>query len=350
MPNIEPWRKTDRKNVEMGLSEKFSDKKHRKVPGRNLTRLIYRMLATGVGIGAIVLAVLYLYSEKEAWQHLRYVQPSMIVLIAVILFTVMVFNGLVTRDIVAHFGLRLQVREWIGITFVTTLFNYISPFRGGAAVRAIYLKRYHGLPFPKFLSTLAATIAFSLFINAALAGICIIILGIPGDTKGWLALGVCIGIVTILVLGVLFVPVMNREEKGIVGKIAIAVKGWHAINQDQGLKNKLLIWTTINALGNALAFVLAFRIAGWQGEVLVAVVSSAFAKIGSFISIVPGALGVYEAFGAVSAQLIGGHLATALLAILVIRVLSTSIVLIMGTLMLPFLMRSQSIAADPRVD
>jgi uncharacterized membrane protein YbhN (UPF0104 family) len=74
---------------------------------------------------------------------------------------------------------------------------------------------------------------------------------------------------------------------------------------------------------HAFAFVMAFRIAGVDAHWLVPVASSAFARIGALIAITPAGLGIFEAFGAISASIVGADAAAALLGVIIVRLLST---------------------------
>jgi uncharacterized membrane protein YbhN (UPF0104 family) len=297
---------------------------------------LVQLIATILSLVLLAFVLSYLFEEKQAIEHLKQTSPLSLILLCVITFLVMASNGLFTRELVFHFGVKLSVAEWLGITFVTSLLNLTLPFRGGAAARAVYLKRVHDLGYARFLSTLAVTVAFSFFINALIAAACLAYLLWSGQPSSFLALAFCLLMAMGVVLGLIITPrlPMNNKIVAICNKV---LDGWDSIAKNKRLVVVLMLISLSNSLGHLLMFMIAFNVSGWQGSSLVPIVSSAFAKIGSFINITPGGLGIFEAFGVVSSRLVGGDIATSLLAVLSIRVITICLALVLGGAFLPFL-------------
>lgn len=300
---------------------------------------------------AFVLAGRYLRNEQDAISHLTATDPLLLVAMAGLLAACMVLNGLVTRDVVACFGIRLRVREWMGVTLVTSMLNLVTPGRGGTAVRALYLKRAHGLQYAQFAGTLAATLGFTLTANAGLGAVALLLLGIPGGASGWLALGTCVAIMLSLVAAIVFARYADgdsaSESTAVLPRV---IRGWRTIAADRVLLTRLALWNLINAVAHAAAFAVAFSSAGASGSHLAAVVSSAFAKMGAVVAITPAALGIFEAFGVVSARIVGEELAASLLAVLLVRIVSVFLILIGGGIMWYTIMAGDREQRPPGVD
>lgn len=83
--------------------------------------------------------------------------------------------GLFTKIITRSFGVILNSREWFGLSVITSLGNYLLPFKGGAGIRGVYLKKYHDFPYPYFLTVLVATSIIIFFVNSGIgmAGMCL---------------------------------------------------------------------------------------------------------------------------------------------------------------------------------
>lgn len=290
-----------------------------------------RVFSLLIGLAAVIWLAQYVLSQPETWALLGQAEVGVITALVVVLFISKLANGLVIRDLAFHFGIRLKVREWVGLTFVTSLLNLIFPLRGGAVFRAVYLKSYHGLLYTRFISLQAAAVIYALLINALLAGGVLILMGVPGGSSGILTLLACCALVIGIGLGMRFAPAGDLLPSRLA-KIGVAVEGWRTISRDQTLRWKLLGSVSLNALGSAIAYILAFRVAGWSGIPGVPIVSSAFAKIGALIALTPGGLGISEAFGVVSTHLIGEDASVAALAVLVVRALSIVIVGVAGLL------------------
>ena len=324
--------------------------------------LVITILAVTLAIG-----VHFVGTHPEFWQLLEVSSAADIFGTAVTLLLVMVTNGVVLRELMAHSGLHLSVRAWLGITLVTSLLNIVSPIRGGVAVRAVYLKRVHGVPYGAFASALSATLAFNLAMSGALAAACLVALGVPGGSYGWVALAASLGLVVTLALAVWLTPPPNPEPKPELSTpdrsqpepaaseepangshwltralrskhVVQLADGWRKLSQDRVLLVKLLSWNFVGVLLHAAAFVFAFKMAGFVGDWLVPVTSSAFARIGALVAITPAGLGIFEAFGAVSAQIAGAEPARALTGVLIVRLFSVALTIVGAAPFLPLLL------------
>lgn len=280
-------------------------------------------------------------TQQDVWAKLKLADAPAILGIVVSLALVNITNGVVLRDLVGHFGVKLAVRDWLGITLVSTMLNLISPMGGASAMRGVYLKRTFGVPLTTFASMWAASTAFSLAASGALAAAALIGLGVPGGHYGVIALGASIAIVVAVVLALALVPPIAPRATGMLARLAQISAGWRSMSADRALVAKLASRNIVNALLHAVAFVLAFRMAGFEGAWLVPVASSAFARIGALVAITPAGLGIYEAFGAVSAGIIGASPAAALLGVLLVRVFGVVLAIVGGALCSPFVMRDK---------
>jgi uncharacterized membrane protein YbhN (UPF0104 family) len=105
-------------------------------------------------------------------------------------------NGLVGRELVAEFGVRLSPLEWYGLAVVNALGNYLPLPQGGALARGVYLKRVHRLPYMTYAATLLVTYvsAVALYGVIGLAGLAMLrYLGRPSPMLLWLAFGALAG-------------------------------------------------------------------------------------------------------------------------------------------------------------
>jgi uncharacterized membrane protein YbhN (UPF0104 family) len=275
--------------------------------------------------------------------------PLMAVVTASLLL-VMVMNGLVLRDLTARFGTPMVLREWLGITIVGSMLNLVSPVRGGAAVRAIYLKRAHGLAYTRFAGVLGASFVCSIATSGALAATALLVLGIPGGGAGWIALVTSTVLTIGPIVALLGAPPFPKARAGFVHRLGQVLDGWRVVGRDRGLVVRILAWSALGALFHASAFVGAFRLAGFEGDSLVSVASSAFARIGALVALTPAGLGIFEAFGVVSAQILGGPAGPAIVGVLIVRVCATAVSVLGGIAFAPSILRDagrSKMAADP---
>jgi len=271
------------------------------------------------------LANYYVQSGKASLPRLSISDWPPVIILAASLTLVMVTNGIILRDLSARFGARLAMREWLGITLVASMLNLVSPVRGGAAVRAVYLKRAHGLTYTRYASLLGSTFVGSIAASGALAAVSIVALGIPGGRFGWIALAISLALAFGPTAVLRFSPTVPGVSKGIVGRLARLAEGWRLVGSDHALVRRIVAWSIVGAVMHAIAFIAAFSLAGSNASWLVPVTASAFARIGALISITPAGLGIFEAFGIVSARIAGSDPGPAVVAVLTVRVFATAI-------------------------
>jgi uncharacterized membrane protein YbhN (UPF0104 family) len=298
-------------------------------------------LILGVALFAISigLAVKYLIGQQGSLPAIDIRDWPLALGAAAALLGVMVINGVVLRDLVAHFGVRLPNRTWLALTLVGSLLNLVSPVRGGAALRAVYLKRIHGVPLSDVATVLVGSTVFSLAVSAALGAIAIAVLGFPGGIYGWIAFLSSAFIAAFLSVALKLSPPRVRTPNKVLIRISRAAEGWRSLGARPALLRRLFLWNTLAAFLHALAFLLAFRLVLFQGDWLVPVTSSAFARIGTLLAVTPAGLGVFEAFGVVSAKIVGAETGTAVLGVLTVRLIGAAVGIVGGLLMLPILMK-----------
>jgi len=138
----------------------------------SLRRLLpFLLIVVMTGWGAA-----YLLHHPTEWAAIRDIAPLWLFLLFALATAKIIHLGLFTKVVVASLGIKLSVKEWVGLAAMSTLGNYLTPFRGGAAIRAVYLKSRHGMPYPCFLSTLTVLYVMNLSTSAALGLLALIVL------------------------------------------------------------------------------------------------------------------------------------------------------------------------------
>ncbi len=307
---------------------------------------VLKVVSLLAGVGGIVVALAlvaaYLSSEPSALKHLRDANASVVLAATIALFLVMIANGLILRDLVEHFRVSLTVRSWLGITLIGSLLNLTSPIKGSAAARAFFLKRYHDVSYSTFACVLTVSLLFSLSTSGAVAALAIVTLGVPGGDAGRLALLASLAVAASLPVGLLLsatIPDLGKHAPKFLVRVS---EGWRTIRRDGQLLLRVCTWNIAASLLHAFAFVMAFRIAGIDTHWMVPVASSAFARIGALIAITPAGLGIFEAFGAISASIVGADGAAALLGVIIVRLLSTFCSIVGGAAFLPLLVEMRT--------
>ena len=227
--------------------------------------------------------------------------------------------GLFNRIVLTGFGLNLSFVEWFGLSVVTTLGNYLLPPRGGAGLRAAYLKKKRGLPLSHFLSTFVIFYALNLAV-CGLAGLIALAMlpdrGPAGTVLFWFFALVLAGSVPAAVL-----PVRASwfDRRGLRPFMRL-VEGWQIIRERPGLVGRVLVMVVVNLLIFWLMITLSYSAAGADLSLPAAAAVTALLSLTSLIALTPGGFGVQEAVLVFSTGALGVQPAQSLAAAVVIRV------------------------------
>jgi uncharacterized protein (TIRG00374 family) len=227
--------------------------------------------------------------------------------------------GVFTKVIVRSFGIDLRFLEWFGLSAVSAMGNYLTPFRGGAAIRAVYLKSRYDLSYPLFMSTLTILYILTLSTSAAF--------GLLASLGLYLLSGLFRGILASLFLLLLLSPALvllltkvmpvpgtpwrernnarARHDRGIVAWILRGmdqlieilrriVTGWQVISSDSRTLASLFGASMFNAGVTLFMIHFSFAAFGAQLPFLESLVLSNVFMLSSMIPITPSGLGVAE--------------------------------------------------------
>src|SRR5262249_19340073 len=116
-----------------------------------------KLLSVLFTLGILVGLGLYAWLHGDEIASVELVSPPALVLCAGALLGCMVVVGplfYVMVNKVNRGGRPVGLLECTWLSILTTAVNTLLPFHGGAGVRAVYLKRRHGLDYSSFLATL----------------------------------------------------------------------------------------------------------------------------------------------------------------------------------------------------
>ena len=296
---------------------------------------IWSIVILGLTIVAIVA---YLALNPELWEVLQSISIAEMVPLFFLQILMLAINGLFLNTFARKFDINLRVTEWFGLSVVTSLGNYITPFSGGMFARAGYLKHRHAFPYTHFATLLASGYLINFWL-VGLVGALITLVLLGNEYQSWLVLSfflaVTVGISALLVLPIAEVPVPNRLSR----RLKFALEGWHAIRADKALIVRLVLLAGANILFNGASFWWAYVILGAPIPFAFALLISLLTVFSRLISITPGNLGIQEAATSLISGLMGVGVSSGLLAALLIRSAAIVVVFALGPLFSYFLTR-----------
>ena len=131
------------------------------------------------------------------------------------------------------FNLRLKFKEWFGLGIITNFYNFITPFRGGMAARAVYLKKKHGFAIIHFLATLSA-IYIIIFFVGSLAGLISMLLIWHYYNLFTLSLFLLFLSILLFLLGIIiFSPKLPESRNKWLNRFIKVINGWRLIKDNK---------------------------------------------------------------------------------------------------------------------
>ena len=118
----------------------------------------------------VTLALIAYYISKHLsdFSELSLINPLWLIPLAVLFLIVSWTNGIKIKYLAEPFGIKLIFKEHFGLSVVTSFYNMITPFRGGLAAKAVYLKNKHGFSYTNYLATVAGLYVINFFVASIL--------------------------------------------------------------------------------------------------------------------------------------------------------------------------------------
>lgn len=212
---------------------------------------------------------------------------------------------MVTDALVSIFGIKLKFKEWFGLSVVTSFYNMITPFRGGMAARAVYLKEKHKFPYTDFLSSLAGTYVINFLVASFLGLISLFILFEEYQIFNWIVLAIFLFFFIPLLVIVLFSPTFPETKNNFINRFIKVLNGWNLIRKNRKVIATASIVVIIQLFISTFASILSYSVFGIQISFAQALFMACLGSLGILISITPAGLGIQEAIAVFSALVIG---------------------------------------------
>ena len=251
-------------------------------------------------IGVILLVTFALWTTYYVKQHLQDFTiimqvPPFSLLMLYLLFVGMVFsNGLTIKYILSAFGMAIKVPEFFSLSIVSALANYLTLFRGGAGLRALYLKTKYNLAFTDFLSTLSIMYLVHFLVNSILGLIGMSLLYYENTSFSPPIAFLFVTLFVFSSVGILVrirLPDFRLFPLRIIARI---IASWSVVRKNRNLFFMLIA----NNVAYSILMVLQTKIAFANYEVKMswgtALFFSAAKGLALLLTITPGALGIVE--------------------------------------------------------
>lgn len=286
--------------------------------------------------------VVYFYQNIDEFRQSKIVNSIYLIPIFLLAVLFLMTNGLVLKYLLEPFQIKLNFKEWFGLSVINTMGNYLTPFRGGAVVKAIYLKKIYQFSYSYFLSTLTGIYVIVFLVNSFVGLLTIFLLKYFYGIFNILIFLIFLFIFLFLLGIVIFSPKFKETKCSFINKFISVINGWYLIKSNK----KIIITTSLISLVNVAIMVLVmfleFRVFGINIPLLRVLFLSIVSTLGLFFSITPGALGIREAIVSFTAIVINIPIFQVLTVSILDRVVGLIIIFILGPIFSYILMNQKN--------
>ncbi len=296
----------------------------------NMSLTTKKILPLAILLVVIALFVYYISKNISSFRNISIVNPSYIIISIIILIISYYVIGIVTKVLLEPFKIRMSNKEAFKLSIVTGFYNLITPFRGGMAVRAVYLKKKHEFPYTEFLATLAAAYILIFLVGSILGMLSIGLIHYTTGLFSWQLLIVFGAVFLPLLLVIIFSPRFPEAKNKWLNRFVRVINGWHLIKNNKKVIYTTIFRTFVQLILSAISVYYAFRVFGINIDFIKCLFLSAVGNISLLVSITPANLGVSEAIQVFSGLTIGITPAQSLAMAILGRIVSFLVLGILG--------------------
>lgn len=274
---------------------------------------ILSVLISGIFIAAFLIYFLINYKDFEILLTIKLEYIVFIVLIQILLI---LSNALFLVVNLRVFNFRIPLGESVRTSILNAIGNFFTPFRGGAGIRAVYLKKNYNLSYSTFLSTLAGYYFLVFLINSIIALIGLVILKARNEPVDILLIIGFAGFSLFLIYLILFprnietlikmLFVRKSSERKVrtspifkffnrfLKVFQNTMEGWELLTKNRVVLFELFLIATANAILAIALYYMELSSLGIDVSIINVTIFSSISSISLLLSITPGSLGIKE--------------------------------------------------------
>lgn len=282
-----------------------------------------RLLIT---LSVFALFIGYFLLNIDKFKPLLHLNIALLGLIALADLATIISNGLFIKFVLQPFRKFISISESAYVSLISSVGNFFAPVGAGFGIRAVYLKKKHGLPYGEYISTLSGNYIIVFLVNSFFALLALFLLR-ANPSPQYDVLVILFSAIFVVSMAMMFIKlpqsfihkVSTGRGKSVYKPINQVMNGWNKIVSNKRLLVNLIWLIIVNFL---LSMIIAkteitalhFSI-GFPQLILFSVLGS----LSLFVNITPANLGVKEAIYIFSATVIGFSTSQILLIALIDR-------------------------------
>jgi len=289
-----------------------------------------RVLSMGLTLCVLCVLGTYLYSNRDDIVRLTIVSPAYFGLCVLGLAGSWIGSAMLQQVMVRKFEVRIGFVESLGLAIVTSAVNLFAPLQSGAGLRAVYLKRIHGLSYGRFVATLYGFYVLLILGNSLLASASIAWISVIECREGMSV--VLSAAVLCLIASVLaaFLPRFRLGAGWISRNVSAVLDGWHTLRKDLPCLAQMTAIAVVQIGANLAILWGAYESIGIHLNLPELAAVGSLAGLSMVLSLTPGNLGINEAVVAFTGSTLGVDAAQGVVAALICRAVTVVLLLILA--------------------
>lgn len=264
-----------------------------------------RYVINALGVLVIAALILYLYNNRnifDALENIRWQQIFWIIILDTASFLV---GSLQNQSLLNRFDTKVSFVDCVLLQYGNNFLNKILPtIGGGAAFRAIYLKKKYQFPYSQFVSTVAGLYVISFFSVALIGIICLWLIYLQKHQFNLVILVVFGGILLPCLFIIIFSPQIRQGHNQLTKLLSSILAGWNIIKQQPGNIFVYILFSIIILLLSAWQTLISYQALGVKVDIVSMLFLSTLSIILVLLNFTPDGIGIKEGIYLFSANLV----------------------------------------------
>ena len=278
----------------------------------------------------IVFIVMYVLNNLKEFEKVFHLSILLVLILTMLTIFKFLLLGFFNKIILYNFNIFLKPIVWVGLAFVTAMGNLLTPFRGGAGIRAIYLKKQYSLNYSNFLSTIAGIYFLTFLINSFIGAITVLLIYYIYGIINYSVLFFFSGLFLFFVIIISLSPDIPEFRNKLLGGVSRVIRGWYKIKKNKKMMFNLIIVIFINSIVTLFIIHFSFLSISINLPLIKCLFLSTLLTFSNLTNITPGGLGIREGIVVLGSKLFLISTPESLLAAGIFRIISMVIVFTLG--------------------
>ncbi|MBU2633758.1 MAG: YbhN family protein [Nanoarchaeota archaeon] len=203
-------------------------------------------------------------------------------------------NGYKIKILTRHYKLKLKLKEWFGLSIITTMSNYLAPLGFGVSLKGVYLKKKYKFPYKLFIATLAISYLTSFLLYGFLGILIIVYIYLKYNFFNIILLSIFLIIFLANLTLILISPKIKHTKNKFLNQFIEIINNWNTMKKDWRLLIKLTINDFLSLINYSLRIYFIFYILSNKISFMFSTLMSLLSMSSLIIGLTPAAIGIKE--------------------------------------------------------